>query len=115
VGKLSGLVHVGHYVTHGDTIAKITNGDAIIEVHSPVTGTVRSVSAQDGDIISAGIDIAVVEPGAVQVIGGLRALQRVGYAEDIPVLQAFASDKAPPEVREEAQKTLSAIRVRARK
>lgn len=115
VGKIGDLVSVGKYVTHGDTLANLTNGDVVTHVHSPVTGTVRSVSAQNGDVISAGIDIAVVEPGAVQVIAGLRALQRIGYSEDIPVLQAFASERAPAEVRDEAQKTLAAIRVRAHK
>jgi biotin carboxyl carrier protein len=114
-GKVNSVASVGRYVTHGDAIAKLRNGNTIIEVHSPVTGTVRSVSTQDDDVVSAGIDIAVVEPGAVQVIAGLRALQRIGYGEDIAVLEPFASAKATEEVRVEAQKTLAAIRVRAKR
>lgn len=114
-GRIDSVVSLGRYVSHGDVIAKLHNGGILTEVPSPVTGTVHSVSVQDGDVISAGIDVAVVEPGAEQVIAALHALERIGYAEDLEMLNVFASEKAPPDVREQTRATQQAIRARAKK
>jgi biotin carboxyl carrier protein len=114
-GRVASVVSSGAKVDHGDIIAKLQNGDVSITVQSPSDGWVHSVTVHEGDEVSDGIKIAVVEPGPDQVVRALRALQRIGTVQDMQLVRGYAIDVMPKAVREQAQLTQTAIQARSTK
>ncbi|HXN97265.1 MAG TPA: HEAT repeat domain-containing protein, partial [Candidatus Acidoferrales bacterium] len=72
----------GTAIHQGGLLAKLaTSGSsAPVEIRSPIPGRIRSVS-QPGANITAGLEIAVVDPGTEQVWEALRALYVVGQRD----------------------------------
>jgi hypothetical protein len=60
------------------------------DVLSPVAGRLARRALRDGAMVSAGDLVAVVAPGEDQVWEALRALQLVGTAEELPVMERYA-------------------------
>jgi biotin carboxyl carrier protein len=129
---LAGLVmdvdRPGTVIRFGGLIAKIQVANAqpapsvgvtirqIVEVRSPISGRIRSISAPPGANVEAGAQIAIVDPGDEQVWEALRALYLIGKAEDLTEIQRY--EREVPEisdrVRQQAVLTEKAIRERAR-
>lgn len=95
--------------------AATENGRQIVEVRSPISGRIRSISAPPGANVEAGAQIATVDPGDEQVWEALRALYLIGKAEDLTEIQRY--EREVPEisdrVRQQAVLTEKAIRERA--
>ena len=86
-----------------------------IEIRSPIPGRIRSV-AQTGANVTAGQEIAVIDPGTEQVWEALRALYLVGQPEDLSAIRPYERDvpDVSNDVRQQAQETERAIQSRAR-
>ncbi len=86
-----------------------------VEVRSPIAGRLRSVSVQTGQNVTAGSEIATVDPGTEQVWEALRALYLVGRPEDLPAITPYERDvpENPDHIRQQASLTDKAIRERA--
>ena len=86
----------------------------IIEIRSPIAGRIRSV-AQPGATLSAGAEIAVVDPATEQVWEALRALYLVGQMDDLPTVRGYERDlpDIANDIRQQAIETEKAIRARA--
>jgi hypothetical protein len=69
-----------------------------------------------GANVSAGAEIAVVDPSSEQVWEGLRALYLIGQMDDLPAVRPYERElpDISDEVRRQAIETEKAIRDRAR-
>jgi hypothetical protein len=123
-GRIADTARVGTAVHQGGIIAKLQNptptpatqvAEMTMEVRSPITGRIHSISAATGASVAAGAEIAVVDPGDEQVWEALRALYLVGRAEDLPAIRAYERESRdiPHRVREQALLADQAIRARA--
>ena len=73
-GKITDASILGTPIHQGGIIAKIDAGGRIVEVRSPISGRLRELSAQTGQTVAAGDQIASLDPGTEQVWEALRAL-----------------------------------------
>src|SRR5690348_9286329 len=123
-GRIADTARVGTAVHQGGIIAKLQNptptavtqvAEMTMEVRSPITGRIHSISAATGASVAAGAEIAVVDPGDEQVWEALRALYLVGRAADLPAIRAYERESRdiPDRVREQALLADQAIRARA--
>ena len=98
-------------------IAKLapSSPSQIVEVRSPIPGRIRSV-AQTGANVSAGAEVAVVDPATEQVWEALRALYLVGEIDDLAGIRPYERDlpDISNDVRQQALETEKAIRARGR-
>ena len=102
-------------------IAKISSaqpasGDkaATLEIRSPIPGRIRSVLGT-GATVTAGSEVAVVDPANDQVWEALRALYLIGQPDDLAAIRPYERDlpDISNDVRRQAQETEQAIRSRA--
>jgi len=106
----------GTAIHQGGLLAKIASfgSSAPVEIRSPIPGRIRSVS-QPGANVTAGTEIAVVDPGTEQVWEALRALYIVGQIDDLPAIRPYERDlpDVSNDVRKQAEETGKAIRDRS--
>ncbi|HYL87049.1 MAG TPA: hypothetical protein VE263_22695 [Candidatus Angelobacter sp.] len=124
-GRVMDTDRPGTAIHQGGLIAKLQlgrslgdgspNGESTADVRSPITGRIRSVSVSSGANVTAGTEIATVDPGDDQVWEALRALYLIGQAEDLPAIRPYEreSREVPDRVRQQALLTDQAIRSRA--
>lgn len=113
-GKVIDASAPGTAIHQGGVIMKLQSGDHTVEVRSPISGRLRTVSAQTGQTVNAGAEIAVIDPGSEQAWEALRALYVVGQADDLPAVLPYERELAdiPDHVRKQAVETEAAIRER---
>jgi hypothetical protein len=106
-------------VRNGSIIARIRPVQSAEQqdVLSPVGGTIARLLAKDGAIVTAGDEVAVIDPDEGQVVETLRALYLVGQPQDLGDVEHFAggSPHMSERVRQQAEATARAIRQRAAK
>jgi len=119
-GTIADASTVGTAVHQGGLIAKLHvdqqySGQQTIEVRSPISGRIRSLSAPVGGRVTAGAALASVAPGDDQAWEALRALYIVGRAEDLPIIRLYERDspQISNRVRQQAALTEKSIRDRA--
>jgi hypothetical protein len=96
-------------------IAKLKDqSGSIDEIRSSIPGRIRSV-AGTGTKVSAGAEIAVVDPASDQVWEALRALYLIGQPDDIAAIRPYERDlpDISNDVRRQALETEQAIRKRS--
>ena len=105
----------GTPIHQGGLLAKLAaaSSSTPVEVRSPTPGRIRSV-AQPGANVTAGAEIAVVDPSTEQVWEALRALYLVGQGDDLPAIRPFERDlpDIPDRVRQQAVETEKSIQQR---
>ena len=113
-GKVIDTSSVGTAIRQGGIVAKLRADGQTVEVRSPITGRLRTLSAQTGQTVSAGAEIATVDPGSEQVWEALRALYLIGQPEDIAAVLPYERElpDIPDHVRLQAIETEKAIRER---
>jgi HEAT repeat len=124
-GRIEDSDRAGTAIHQGGLIAKLAVADSpasgsapprsIFEIRSPIPGRIRSVTAA-GANVTAGAEIAVVDPGTEQVWEALRALYLVGQLDDLPAILPYERDlpEISDDVRKQAVETEKAIRERAK-
>jgi hypothetical protein len=115
-GKVIDTSTVGTAIRQGGIIAKLHEGAQTIEIRSPISGRLRSLSAQAGQTIEANAQIATIDPGTEQVWEALRALYLVGQQQDLPAVLPYERElpDIPDHVRQQAAETDKAIRDRTK-
>jgi hypothetical protein len=113
-GKLSDTSSVGTAIRQGGVVAKLQGAGGSVEIRSPITGRLSALSATAGQAVSAGQQIAIVDPGSEQVWEALRALYLVGQMSDLPEILPYQRElpEIPTHVRQQALDTEKAIRQR---
>jgi len=112
---------VGTTIRQGGVVAKIstavfTDGTGVVELRSPLTGRLHTLSAQRGKTVHPGDVIAVIDPATEQVWEALRALYLIGQLDDLPAIRPYERDvpDVSNDVRQQALLTDDAIRQRTK-
>lgn len=113
-GKVIDTSAVGTPIRQGGIVAKLQQGTQTTEIRSPISGRLRTLSAQTGQTITAGAQIATIDPGTEQAWEALRALYLVGQPEDLAAVEPYERElpDIPDHVRQQAVETEKAIRGR---
>ncbi|GAC1677923.1 MAG: hypothetical protein PVS2B2_14690 [Candidatus Acidiferrum sp.] len=115
-GRVIDIDRVGTPVHQGGLIAKLQDGQQISEVRSPISGRIQTIFVSAGAAVTAGSEVAAVDPGDEQVWEALRALYLVGQIEDLPAIRVYQRESTgiPDRVRQQAMLTEKAIRERTK-
>ncbi|HTS38213.1 MAG TPA: hypothetical protein VMH04_21245 [Candidatus Solibacter sp.] len=115
-GRIADADRPGTAIRQDGLLAKLTadGSSQTVELRSPIPGRIRSL-AQPGARVTAGAEVAVVDPSTEQVWEALRALYVVGQFDDLASVQAYERDlpNISNDVRQQAVETEKAIRARA--
>ena len=116
-GKIADTSAPGTAVHQGGLLAKLQADGQMTEVRSPITGRIRSMSVRVGQTVTAGAEIATIDPDTEQVWEALRALYLVGQPEDLPAIRPYERNlpDIPDRIRQQAELTEKAIQARATK
>jgi hypothetical protein len=114
-GRVTDTDKIGTAIHQGGLIAKLQKGEQIIEVRSPSSGRIRTLSVAPGATVTAGAEIATVDPGDEQVWEALRALYLIGQPDDLPAIRPYQRElpEISARVRQQAHLTEKSIRKRA--
>jgi len=120
-GQITDSSIVGTSIHRGGVVAKLqVSGNAgerhTTEMRSPITGRLRTLSAQVGQQVNQGNLIATIDPSTEQVWEALRALYFVGQPDDIAAVLRYERElpDIPDYVRQQALETETAIRERVK-
>jgi hypothetical protein len=115
-GKVIDTSAVGTTIHQAGIVAKLQAGDQTVEIRSPITGRLRTLSAQTGQTVAAGAEIATIDPGTEQVWEALRALYLIGQPDDIAAVSPYERElpDISNDVRSQAIETEKAIRDRTK-
>ena len=119
-GQITDASTIGTSIHQGGVVAKLqvrgnASGNAdtvhIAEIRSPITGRLRTLSAQVGQQLKQGDLIATIDPSTEQVWEALRALYLVGQPDDIAAVLPYERElpDIPDHVRQQALETETAI------
>jgi len=115
-GKITDTSTVGTAIHQGGIVAKLQEGAKTTEIRSPISGRLRTLSAQTGQTVATGTQIATIDPGTEQVWEALRALYLVGLPDDLAAVLPYERElpDIPDHVRQQALETEKAIRQRTK-
>ncbi|MGD0404908.1 MAG: hypothetical protein ABSB66_17125 [Candidatus Acidiferrales bacterium] len=113
-GKLDTRLKAGDVVNPGTMVAHIESSAGKRELRSNVPGTLDRWLAANGSSITVSQPILSLFPSEGMVWEALRALYLIGNAEDSPDVARYARgvDGMSPQIAQQAQATLTAIRGR---
>ena len=116
-GRVMDIAVAGTPIHQGGLIAKLQDNQTTYELRSPIAGRVRTLSTATGATVTAGTQVATVDPGEEQTWEALRALYLIGQPEDLPAIRPYERElpEIPDRVRQQAMDTERAIQERARK
>ncbi len=114
-GRVLDTDKVGTVIHQGGLIAKLELGPATAEIRSPISGRIRTLSVAAGAAVTAGTEVATVDPSDEQVWEALRALYLIGQPDDLPAIRPYERElpEVPGRVRQQALLTEKAIRGRS--
>jgi biotin carboxyl carrier protein len=114
-GRIVDADRPGTAIHQGGLIAKLQTEGQTIELRSPISGRIRNLFVQSGQTISAGAEIATIDPSSDQVFEALRALYLIGQLDDLPAITPYERElpEVPDPVRQQAVLTDKAIHARA--
>jgi biotin carboxyl carrier protein len=113
-GKLDTRLKAGDVVNPGTMVAHIESSAGKREMRSNVPGTLDRWLTANGSSVTASQPILSLLPSEGMVWEALRALYLTGNAEDLPDVARYARgvDGMSPQIAQQAQATLTAIRGR---
>ena len=91
------------------------NDQQTVEIRSPISGRIRTLSVAAGAAVTAGTEVATVDPSDEQVWEALRALYLIGEPDDLPAIRPYERElpEVSGRVRQQALLTEKAIRDRS--
>jgi multidrug efflux pump subunit AcrA (membrane-fusion protein) len=109
-GAVRYRLKLGEYVNPGTLVARVGS----VEVRAPLPGEVQELTRREGAMAAAGDSLAEVSADKEHAWEALRALWRVGAAEDVEAVQRYARGVPgmPERLQEQAMLTLQAIQAR---
>jgi HlyD family secretion protein/HEAT repeat len=115
-GAITDNSTIGMAIHQNGVIAKLKTRDQIVEIRSPISGRLRTLSVQTGKNVSAGEEIATVAPATDQAWEALRALYLIGQLEDLPAVLPYERElpDISDHVRQQAVETEKAIKERSK-
>ena len=115
-GAITDNSTIGTAIHQNGVIAKLKTEDQMVEIRSPISGRLRTLSVQTGKNVSAGEEIATVAPATDQAWEALRALYLIGQLEDLPAVLPYERElpDVSDHVRQQAVETEKAIKERSK-
>ncbi|MFZ0300218.1 MAG: hypothetical protein WAM13_17845 [Candidatus Sulfotelmatobacter sp.] len=113
-GHILDADRAGTAIREGGLIAKLEfENKQVAEIRSPIPGRIRSI-AGTGANLSAGAEVAVVDPANDQVWEALRALYLIGQPDDLSAIRPYERDlpDISNDVRRQAVETERSIQQR---
>jgi len=113
-GSIIETATLGAAIRQGGLVAKLKTSGQTIELRSPISGRVRTITVGSGANVSAGEEVAIVDPSSEQVWEALRALYLIGQVGDLPAIRPYEREvpEVPDYIRQQALLTEKAIRER---
>src|SRR5438874_10385056 len=110
-GKVIDTSTVGTAIHQSGVIAKLEQNGQTIEIRSPIAGRLRNLFVKTGQPVTAGDEIATLDPSTEQVWEALRALYLIGQLDDLPAILPYERElpDIPDHVRQQAVLTERAI------
>ncbi len=123
-GRITDTDRVGTAIHQGGLIAKLQvdhfaaasqNDQQSLELRSPISGRIRTLSVAPGSSLAAGDEVATITPGDEQVWEALRALYIVGQPDDLPAIRVYQRElpEISDRIRQQALLTEKSMRERA--
>jgi biotin carboxyl carrier protein len=114
-GRVIDTDKIGTAIHHGGLIAKLQDARQTTELRSPISGRIRTLSVAPGSNVTAGDEVATVDPGDEQVWEALRALYLIGQPDDLPAIRPYQRElpEFSSRLRQQALLTEKSIRDRA--
>jgi hypothetical protein len=111
-GVVASSMHEGTNVNRRTPLARIQQGDGnVVELRSPLPGQVNKLFKPNGAQITRDEDLISLNSDEQSIWEALRGLAVVGTAQDLPVIDSYASSTdASGRVKEQASLTAKAIR-----
>src|SRR6266705_2464051 len=107
---------VGTAIHQGGLIVKLGYGhEQTMELRSPISGRIRTISVATGTSVTVGTELASVDPSDEQVWEALRALYLIGQVDDLPAIRPYQRElpEISDRVRQQALLTEKSIREHA--
>lgn len=116
-GRVIDIDKVGTSVRQGGLIAKLQTGERTTEIRATIAGRISALSVATGASVTAGAEIAAIEPSSEQVWEALRALYLVGELDDLPAIRVYERNipEIPDRLRQQAALTEKSILSRAKR
>jgi len=112
-GVIASSLKEGYTVSRATLLARIEEGDKVVEVRSPLPGRIRKVLKGDGAQVAQGEEVLSLNSDENSVWEALRGLSLIGTADDVPVIESYAeSTEVSTRVRDQAKRTLNAAKNR---
>jgi acetyl/propionyl-CoA carboxylase alpha subunit len=86
----------------------------LVEMRSPLPGTIDSVIASNGSKVSRGDAVMTMRSDEQSVWEALRALAVVGKVEDLSLIDRYSSGAVPVSERLQQQATMTANAIKSR-
>jgi len=114
-GRIVEVGKAGTPIRQNGLVAKLETGGQTIELRSPIAGRIRTMTAAPDAGVSAGAEVAIVDPDTNQVWEALRALYLIGQVDDLAAIRPYEREipEVPDSVRQQALLTEKAIREKA--
>jgi biotin carboxyl carrier protein len=112
-GVIASSLKEGYTVSRATLLARIEEGEKVVEVRSPLPGRIRKVLKGDGAQVAQGEEVLSLNSDENSVWEALRGLSLIGTAADVPVIESYAeSTEVSTRVRDQAKRTLNAAKNR---
>ena len=110
-GVLASSQKQGATVSRRTLLARIEQSDGrVIELRSPLPGRVEKIAKANGDQVKRGEELLSLNSDEDSIWEALRGLAFVGNAEDLPMIESYAtSNDASARVKEQASLTAKSI------
>src|ERR1051325_1010569 len=114
-GAVESSLARGSSVSRGTMLARIRPADnQLLAMRSPLTGSVEDLTAADGSVVATDQPVLTIESLEQSVWESLRALAVVGSAEDLKLIDEYASGSRTTNDRIKQQAALTAKAIRSR-
>jgi biotin carboxyl carrier protein len=109
-GTMVSLLPQGSNVHSGALLGRIRDTSNIVqEFRSPLDGQIARLAVKEGDFVTSGQAIGLMNPDQATVQDALRALVYVGIKDDLPLVQSYVQAGANSQTAQQAIATTKAI------
>jgi biotin carboxyl carrier protein len=114
-GILVSSLSTGAQISRGALLGRIQPSNSeIVEMRSPLLGKVDRILVANGSSVSKGDAVLTIKSDEQSVWEALRGLSVVGQAEDLPLIERYASGAEPVSDRIKQQAALTANAIKSR-
>lgn len=114
-GTVASSLQEGATVARRTLLVRIQQADGkVVEIRSPLPGRINKIMKANGSPVSREEEVLSLHSDEQSVWEALRGLSLVGTAEDLPLIQSYASStEASDRIKEQAGLTAKSIQSRA--